>query len=61
MKIKQNLKNTAIYFLESIENIFYEETLNEYGSEHATKSKVAKYVKKLKAKIKDENNGNSNG
>jgi hypothetical protein len=53
MKIKQFFKNIVLYFLDSIENIFYEETLNEYGSEHATKSQVMKYVKKLKEKMKD--------
>jgi hypothetical protein len=53
MKLKQHLKNTILYFLDIIENIFYEETLNEYGSEHATKNQVMKYVKKLKEKMKD--------
>lgn len=53
MKIKQFFKNVLIYFLDSIENIFYEETLNEYGSEHVTKSKIMKYVKELKEKVKN--------
>jgi hypothetical protein len=51
MKLKDHFKNILLYFLDSIENIFYEETLNEYGSKHATKNQVSKYVKKLKAKI----------
>jgi hypothetical protein len=50
--MKQFLKNAVLYFLDSIENMFYEETLNEYGSEHATKSRVARYVKDLKKKLK---------
>jgi hypothetical protein len=52
MELKQRLKNIVLYSLEVIENIFYEETLNEYGSKHATRSQVMKYVKKLKNKMK---------
>jgi hypothetical protein len=53
MKLKQHFKNAILYFLGIIENIFYEETLNEYGSKHATKNQVMKYVKELKERMKD--------
>jgi hypothetical protein len=54
MKIKENFNNAILYFLDSIENMFYEETLNEYGSKHETKSQIMRYVKKLKKKINKE-------
>ena len=44
------IKEYIIYLIESIENLFYEEVLNEYGSKHETKSRVMRYVKKLKRK-----------
>jgi hypothetical protein len=50
--IKNKLKNIILYILESIENLFYEETLNEYGSSHDTRNQVMKYVKSLKERMK---------
>jgi len=54
MKTKENFNNAILYFLDSIENIFYEETLNEYGSKHTPRSKIMRYVKELKKKINKE-------
>ena len=48
----QKIKNIILYFLDSIENIYYEEVMNDYGLKHATKKQVMKYVKKMKEKMK---------
>jgi hypothetical protein len=52
----QKIKNIILYFLDSIENIYYEEVMNDYGLKHATKKQVMKYVKKMKGKLKNERN-----
>lgn len=44
----QKVKNFFIYEKEDLENTYYEETMNEYGSEKDTKGQVKRYVEKLK-------------
>lgn len=48
----RSIKNIIIYVLDSIETIFYDITLNEYGSKHSTKRQVMAYVKKMKRKLR---------
>jgi len=48
--LTEKIKNFFIYEKEDLENTYYEETMNEYGSKKDTKSKVKRYVKKLKEK-----------
>ena len=51
MRIKEiihKIKELFRYEAESVETAYYDETLNQYGSKHATKGRVTKYVKELK-------------
>lgn len=46
----QKIKNFFIYEKDDLENTYYEETMNEYGSKKDTKHQIKLYVEKLKEK-----------
>lgn len=60
-KLKDDLKEIVFkiedalkYELDELETVYYEETLNQYGSKHETKKQIMKYVNELKERLEKE-------
>ena len=49
-KTIERFKNFFVYEKDVLENTYYEETMNEYGSKKDTKDQVKRYVEKLKTR-----------